>query len=180
MIFEIIISKKIMDHKLIIEGLERNQKVFEQLFQGISREEYIWKDKSDRWCLLEIICHLYDEEREDFRKRTTHVLNTPDQQFEPIDPEGWVLKRAYMNQEYDTTLNNFLEERKVSIRWLRSLVNPQWNNISIHPEAGEMTAQQFIANWLAHDYLHFRQITMLKLDYLEYTSKEDFSYAGGW
>ncbi|WP_299437557.1 DinB family protein [uncultured Aquimarina sp.] len=168
-----------MNHKLIIEGLSRNQQVFEQLFRGISREEYIWKDKPSRWCLLEIICHLYDEEREDFRKRTKHILNAPNQQFEPIDPEGWVLKREYMKQEYDAMLNHFLGERKASINWLHSLVSPKWDTISIHPDFGEMTAQQFLANWLAHDYLHFKQITKLKLDYLEHISKESFSYAGG-
>ncbi|MFD2565464.1 DinB family protein [Aquimarina rubra] len=169
-----------MNHKTIIKGLSRNQQVFKQLLKGIPKEEYIWKDKPGRWCLLEIVCHLYDEEREDFRKRTKHVLETPDEQFMPIDPEGWVKDRDYIKQEYDRVLNNFLEERKASLHWLDSLVTPSWNNISVHPDFGEMTAQQFLANWLAHDHLHFKQITNLKLDYLKYASGEDFSYAGGW
>ncbi len=169
-----------MNHKLIIEGLSRNQKVYKQVLEGIPKEEYVWKDNPRRWCLLEIVCHLYDEECEDFRTRIKHILNTPELQFVPIDPENWVLKREYNKKVYDVMLNRFLEEREESIKWLNSLVNPQWNNTSVHPDLGNMTAHQLLANWLAHDYLHFKQITKLKLDYLKFTSGEDFSYAGGW
>ncbi|MHA7058109.1 DinB family protein [Aquimarina sp. M1] len=168
-----------MNQKIIIEGLSRNQQVFKQLLEGISIKEYTWKDRTSRWCLLEVVCHLYDEERDDFRKRTRHVLETPDQQFEPIDPEGWVLRREYIKQEYDLVLKGFIQERQASINWLDSLVDPNWNNTSIHPDLGEMTAQRFLANWLAHDYLHCKQIIKLKLDYFKYISQEKFSYAAG-
>ncbi|WP_299214299.1 DinB family protein [uncultured Aquimarina sp.] len=168
-----------MKHKTIIEGLQRNKLVFKQLLQGVPKEEYLWKDKPNRWCLLEIVGHLYDEEREDFRKRTKHILDTPDQPFTPIDPEGWVEERRYAKQEYEVVLHRFLEERKASVIWLNSLANPKWENITRHSDLGPMTASQFLANWLAHDYLHFNQITRLKLDYLKYMSKENFSYAEG-
>ncbi|RKN27030.1 DinB family protein [Aquimarina sp. AD1] len=168
-----------MNHQLIIKSLLRNQKVFEELLSGITKEEYLWKDRPNRWCLLEIVCQLYDEEKEDFRKRTKHILDTPDKNFEPIDPEGWVVNRAYIKQDYNVVFNNFIEERKASINWLNSLENTNWNNVSIHPDLGEMTAKQFLSNWLAHDYLHFKQIAKLKLDYIKYLSKEDFSYAEG-
>jgi len=169
-----------MDHKLVIEGLQRNRSVFKRLLQGILKEEYLWKDKPNRWCLLEIVSHLYDEELEDFRKRTKHILDIADQQFTPIDPEGWVQERKYIEQDYDVMLYRFLEERQTSINWLTSLTNPKWENITIHSDLGPMTASQFLANWLAHDYLHFNQITRLKLDYLKYMSKENFSYAEGY
>ncbi|SEL83815.1 DinB superfamily protein [Aquimarina amphilecti] len=169
-----------MNHQLMINNLLRNQKVFEELFMGIPSEEYLWKDKPNRWCLLEIVCHLYDEEREDFRKRTRHILETPNKRFAPIDPEGWVIDRRYIKQEYDSMLNDFLKERKASINWLNSLINPNWNNVTIHKDFGEMSAQQFLANWLAHDYLHFRQVTRLKLDYVKHMSRENFSYAEGY
>ncbi|WP_299261142.1 DinB family protein [uncultured Aquimarina sp.] len=168
-----------MNYKLIIKGLQRNKFVFKQLLQGISEEEYKWKDRPNRWCLLEVVSHLYDEEREDFRKRTKHIFDTPDQQFEPIDPEGWVVERRYIEQDYEKVLHHFLEERQASINWLTSLINPKWENIANHSDLGTMSASQFLANWLAHDYLHFDQITRLKLDYLKYTSKENFSYAEG-
>jgi hypothetical protein len=43
-----------------------------------------------------------------------------------------------------------------------------------------MTAMLFLSNWLAHDYLHIRQIIKLKFDYLEKMTGEGLSYAGDW
>jgi hypothetical protein len=43
-----------------------------------------------------------------------------------------------------------------------------------------MSAGMLLANWLAHDYLHFRQITKLKYDYIKYRTGEDLAYAGTW
>ena len=33
-----------------------------------------WKQSENKWSMLEIICHLYDEEREDFRSRLAKIL----------------------------------------------------------------------------------------------------------
>jgi hypothetical protein len=38
----------------------------------------------------------------------------------------------------------------------------------------------FLHNWLAHDYLHIRQIIRIKYDYLKKTSGEILLYAGEW
>ncbi|MBW1294605.1 DinB family protein [Aquimarina litoralis] len=166
-------------YQFIIDELSRNQQVFKELLRDVPKEVYLWKNRPNRWCLLEIVCHLYDEEREDFRARTKHILETPDNEFIPIDPEGWVAQREYITKEYSNMLSKFLHERSISINWLKTLQDPKWNNVTIHPEFGEMTAQQFMANWLAHDYLHIRQITNLKLDYLKKRSQENFQYAEG-
>ena len=37
-----------------------------------------------------------------------------------------------------------------------------------------------LTNWLAHDYLHIRQIIKLKFDFLKDQSDEHLSYAGEW
>lgn len=130
--------------------------------------------------MLEIVCHLYDEEREDFRARTRHVLDTPLEALTPIDPVGWVVERQYMQQEYAAMLGKFLEERQQSVTWLQSLQSPSWDNAYIHPKFGPLTAKMFLTNWLAHDYLHIRQIDRLKHQYLEHISGEKLDYAGGW
>ena len=43
-----------------------------------------------------------------------------------------------------------------------------------------MTARAFLANWLAHDALHQRQIVRYDYFYLKETSREDLGYAGQW
>ncbi len=74
--------------EIIIEELDKNRFVFENLLKNKNEEEYLWKPSPDKWCLLEIICHLYDEEREDFRARTKHTLETPNEPLPKIDPQS--------------------------------------------------------------------------------------------
>lgn len=169
-----------MNPKDIIHELDRNGRVFESLFRGLGKIEYLWKPEPDSWCLLQVLCHLYDEEREDFRARTEHVLTGSDSPLPPIDPVGWVESRNYMRQDFDSKLGGFLIERRQSVDWLLSLENPNWKNSYKHPIFGKMTAQMLLANWLAHDYFHIRQISRIKYAYLEKKFGENLSYAGEW
>lgn len=167
-------------HSYIIKELSQNKNTFKQLLSGISKEEYMWKPQPEKWCLLEIICHLYDEEQFDFKARVKSVLENPDLPAPPIDPSGWVKSKNYIGQNYKDILEKFLEERSKSIGWLNSLVKPNWKNEYIHPSFGAMSAEFFLTNWLAHDYLHFRQITALKYNYLKAVTGIDPIYAGEW
>lgn len=170
-----------MNTTYIIEQLENNTATFRHLLEAIPKEEYLWKPQPEKWCLLEVVCHLYDEEREDFRTRVKQVLENPELPLKPIDPEGWVSSRKYIEQDYDEKLNAFLTERELSVDWLRSLNNPKWDNAHNHPKFGPHTAALFFTNWLAHDYLHIRQIIGLKHAYLkEMSQQQDLNYAGKW
>lgn len=169
-----------MDHSFITAKLENNAATLKSLLAGLSPEEYTWKEKPEKWCLLEVVCHLYDEEREDFRARIMHTLETPHQPMPAINPAEWVTSRNYMQQDFEDKLDAFLQERTNSINWLRSLQNPNWNSTYEHPKMGKLRAQLFLDNWLAHDYLHIRQITAIKYRYLCSITKEPMDYAGNW
>ena len=92
-----------MNHKKIKEHLHVNSDVFKYLFQSVSDEQARWKPDEGRWSILEVINHLYDEEREDFRKRLELVLKNPEEQWPPIDPEGWVVQRKYNQRNLSIT-----------------------------------------------------------------------------
>ena len=169
-----------MEIASIIQKLEAHQAVFQNMFANLSEDEIRWRPYPEHWCLLEIVCHLCDEEREDFRLRTRSILDNPDQQLPAIDPVGWVKERAYLDQDFTEKLALFLKERAASIAWLRQLEHPNWNNAYHHPSLGKITARQFLINWLAHDFLHIRQITRVKYLYLAHKSGEDITYAGQW
>jgi hypothetical protein len=169
-----------MKHADIIYRLSQNQNIFASLFHGIPSEEITWKPKPDKWNLLEIVCHLYDEEREDFRSRIKHTFETPEKEFSKIDPQAWVTERKYMQRNFEDMVSKFIEERSHSIAWLNSLSKPAWKNMHIHPKFGEIAAEMFLSNWLAHDYLHFRQITFTRYQYLTNHFNTRFDYAGNW
>ncbi len=170
----------LMNTDYIIKELAKNRAVFEFQLADTNEQEYLWKPTSESWCLLEIVCHLYDEERDDFRTRTKHVLETPALKMSPIDPPAWVVEHDYIKQDFNQKVTEFLEERSKSIEWLNSLQNSQWNNVYLHPQLGEMSAFTFLSNWLVHDFIHIRQIMKVKFDYLQHHSDESLNYAGNW
>ncbi len=164
----------------IVEQFQKNKLVFYDLFKNENKKLFLWKQTPEKWCLLEILCHLYDEERKDFRFRIKWVLEKPNKIPPPFNPIDWVTDHNYMGQDYNSILDKFLEEREYSISWLKSLENVNWSNSFEHPKLGKMTAVYFLNNWLAHDYLHIRQIIKLKFDYLNNRFNEDLDYAGKW
>ena len=169
-----------MDRASIIHNLSENLVFFKHLFSDFREEDVRWKPAPEKWCLLEVLCHLVDEEREDFRARVRHVLFTPNDKLPPIDPQGWVHERKYISRDFTDMLDLFYAERQASVAWLHSLDNPSWTNLYIHQTLGPLSADLFLANWLAHDYLHFRQILSLKHGLLRLKSGQDLSYAGAW
>jgi hypothetical protein len=156
-----------MNPSMISRDLAENAKVFKALLSGVPKEMYQWRPAPEKWCLLEIVCHLYDEEREDFGARTKQALENPTGPWIKIDPVAWVTERKYIEQDYEQKIDNFLQERTKSVKWLQSLNNPDWKSAIQHPKLGPLTAELFLTNWLAHDYLHFRQITRTKYLYLK-------------
>ncbi len=164
----------------VLEQLQKNKLIFKELFKDESKELFLWKQTPEKWCLLEILCHLYDEEREDFRFRIKWVLERPNEIPPPFNPIDWVTEHNYIQQNYKSMLDKFLTERDESINWLKALENPKWDNYFTHPNIGTMSAKYFLNNWLAHDYLHIRQIVKLKFDYLNNQFEENLDYAGLW
>ena len=51
-----------MEHKIIIQSLENNIAVFNSILSGASEKLQVWRAAPEKWNLLEIVCHLYDEE----------------------------------------------------------------------------------------------------------------------
>ena len=169
-----------MNYLNVTIELSRNKEVFRNLLHGVEKHQYTWKPAPEKWCLLEIVCHLHDEECEDFRARAQQILQDPEQELAPIDPVGWVTSRNYMQQDYDNVLHAFLVERGRSVNYLNSLVTPMWHNTHNHPKLGPVSANMFLQNWVAHDYLHIRQINELKYRYFASKADEPLDYAGKW
>jgi len=164
----------------IVKQLKKNKLVFLELLQVEDTDFIKWRPAKDKWCILEIICHLYDEERDDFRFRVNWLLENPGEKPPPFNPLDWVTEHDYINQDYQQMLHKFIAERENSVRWLQALENPNWNSSYIHDIKGELSAFFYLTNWLAHDYLHMRQIIKQKFDYLEYRTKTSLYYAGKW
>ncbi len=149
-----------------IDQLAANAETIRGLVQGVSAEQASWKPAPEEWSILEVVNHLYDEEREDFRTRLEFTLHQPGQAWPPIDPEGWAIARQYNQRELQASLDGLLIERQTSLAWLQSLEDPDWAAVFRHPSGRVIRAGDLLASWVAHDFLHIRQITDLQRAYL--------------
>ncbi len=58
------------------------------------------KPSAELWSILEVVCHLYDEEREDFREHLDFILHRQNEEWHRIDTQGWVTQRKYNQQNF--------------------------------------------------------------------------------
>jgi hypothetical protein len=165
----------------LIDRLEAAPAAVRALVSMLTPDEARWKPNADAWSVLEIVCHLADEEAEDFRARLRSTLEDPARDWTPIDPAGWATQRNYAEKDLAERLDRFTSERADSVAWLRSLDTPDWSAARVHPEFGSMRAGDLLAAWAAHDALHLRQIAK-RLHQLAGHDAGPFEtgYAGCW
>jgi hypothetical protein len=169
-----------MDLDYFINRLSENRNVFESLLRGATAEQAQWKPAPEKWSMIEVVNHLLDEEREDFRQRLELTLEDAVEPWPTIDPQGWVGSRKYSERELGPSLDNFLHERQKSLAWLKEFSAPNWQNR--HEVSGRVrTAGDLLVSWLAHDFLHIRQLTRLHWQYLTVIGAPyETAYGGPW
>jgi hypothetical protein len=168
-----------MNPDALIQQLAANPAAIRALVGGFPSEALRWKPTSETWSPLEVINHLYDEEREDFRAHLQGVLHQPPLTWTPIAPQNWVSERRYNERDFETSLDNFLRERAQSLTWLGSLKNVDWQ-AAYELSWGRLTAGELLASWAAHDLLHLRQFNELRYAWLAHSSEVELAYAGSW
>jgi len=169
-----------MNSQNIISQMDTNAQVIRALVRGCSEQQARWKPDAASWSILEVINHLLDEEREDFRARIDLVLHRNEDAWFHMDPEGWVTERGYNQRELELSLQEFLAAREESLEWLRGLREVEWTK-GYQAPFGWIRAGDFLASWAAHDVLHMRQLVKLKWAYLvQAVEPYGVRYAGAW
>jgi hypothetical protein len=160
--------------------MRANARRISALVEGVSAEQAGWKPDPESWSIREVLCHLYDEEREDFRVRLELILYHSGSEWPPIDPRGWVSARAYNQRDLADTLQGFNAEREKSLAWLRGLANSDWE-LSESAPWGTVRAGDMLASWAGHDLLHMRQLVeLLHASSLQQSGPYSSDYAGEW
>ena len=169
-----------MQFEVLYQELARGAEIVRALVAGITQTEARSRPAPEFWSVLEVVCHLYDEEREDFRQRLDIILHRPEEKWPPIDPVGWVTARKYNERDLAETLDNFMTERGKSLAWLRGLSVANWE-AQYTARFGPIKAGDVLASWVAHDNLHMRQLVELKRNrVVSIAEPYDVRYAGDW
>lgn len=166
----------------IIDRLERFTETFPAIVAAFHPDDIAWKPDPESWSVLEIVCHMADEEAEDFPTRVFLTLQDPSLDWPPIDPEGWAISRGYLAQDLQTQLARWTTLRTQSIKALRALENPDWSSTKQHNQFGPMVAIDLLGAWSAHDALHLRQLAKRLHQLASRDAGPDSTtrYAGDW
>ena len=169
-----------MEFETLYQELRQGVEIIQALVTGMTQAEAQIRPAPEAWSMLEVMGHLVDEERDDFRMRIDLTLNHPGKQWPPIHPSAWVTERRYNERDLKQALDAFLAERAQSLTFLKGLKNANWDASHLS-EFGERTAGQLLASWVAHDHLHMRQLVELRWAKVQKISAPyPIEYAGDW
>jgi hypothetical protein len=169
-----------MEFKTLYQELQNSAEMIRTLLAGISQEDARIRPTPESWSILEVVCHLYDLEREDFREHLDFILHRQDEEYHVIDPQAWIMERRYNEQDLRAMQEKFFEERQKSLEWLNGLASADWD-ITHSSQYGSVTAGEMFSCWVAHDNLHIRQLVELRRARIEkITLPYPLEYAGEW
>jgi hypothetical protein len=145
----------------VLEASRREMARLPRLLEALvgDLDEAAWRARpvQDEWAPVEIICHLRDEEVEDFGARVRVVLEGGSR-FVPIDPERWAADRRYRDADPREALAALVSRRAASLELLAS-VNPARLTAAVeHRDAGRLSGLDLLVAWVAHDRGHLRQL----------------------
>jgi len=109
------------------------------------------------WAPIEILCHLRDEETEDFGARLRAVLDGR-KEFVPIDPERWVEERRYREATLHEVLDDFRVRRAASLEFLAAVPPERLLASAPHRRLGDLSGVDLLVAWATHDRLHLGQL----------------------
>jgi DinB family protein len=169
-----------MGFKLLFQELANSTEMIRALLKDIGQEQAQVKPDAKSWSILEVVCHLHDEEREDFREHLDFILHRQNEEYHVIDPQGWVTERKYNQQSLFEMQEKFFAERKRSLEWLKTLNDVDWET-TYTSQYGSVSAGEMFSCWVAHDNLHVRQLVELRRKHIKnITSPYEIQYAGDW
>jgi hypothetical protein len=145
--------------KKSIEILERTPATIEQLLSGISDVWIYTNEGENTWSPFDVLGHLLHGEKTDWIERLNIILSdSGNKKFTPFD------RFAQFNDSKGKTINDLLKEFKelrqknMSILKSKNIDESMLNRKGIHPALGEVTLENLLATWVAHDLNHISQI----------------------
>jgi hypothetical protein len=148
--------------------LERTPRVLEAWLSGVPDAWARATEGPDTWSPYDVVGHLVDGERTDWIPRVRRILELGTSQ--PFDPFSRGLHLERRDETLALRLVQFSSLRRGNLQALEHLnLGPQHLPLrGLHSELGEVTLEQLLATWVAHDLDHVFQIArVMALRYRE-------------
>jgi uncharacterized damage-inducible protein DinB len=164
----------------VVKQMKFNAEIVRALVQPISDEQAQWKPDEETWNMKDVMEHVYNEERIDFRKHLKEMFSDP-----PLPWGEFRHEELITVESCHQALESFLMERQASLEWLRLLDSPDWeveSQANFGPdEVLTFKAGDVLGSWVAHDFLHIRQMNELLYAWnMQQVLPYSVRYAGGW
>ena len=137
--------------------LERLPAVLEALLAGFDEVGARTRPAPGEWSPVEILCHLRDEETEDFGARLRVIVDGTGE-FAPIAPERWAEERRYREANLSDVLQTLRARRQASLDLLASVAPDTLTGSRPHKRLGRLSGLDILAAWVAHDRIHLAQL----------------------
>ena len=137
--------------------LARLAPILRSLLDGL--DVRLWRERpvADEWSPLEIVCHLRDEEAEDFGARVRAVVDGKER-FTPIDPVRWAVDRRYHDDDPASALAALASRRAGNLDFLATVAPDRLRGTVTQPGTGTLSGLDLLAAWVTHDRLHLAQL----------------------
>ena len=142
-------------------ALAHTPAVLDALLDGLDDAAARSRPAPDEWSPVEIVCHLRDEEVEDFGARV-RVIVEGGAEFVKIDPGRWAVERRYREAHLPEALEAFRARRQESLRLLASVAPDPLRALGASRPLGRLgplSGLDLVAAWVAHDRIHLAQLT---------------------
>jgi DinB family protein len=137
--------------------LARFPRVLDLLVGDLDKGTCRSRPAPDEWAPVEIICHLRDEETEDFAARVSVILDGG-VRFARNDPERSAIERRYREADPRAALAAFHARRAASIELLATVTPDRLLASADRPDGGRLSGLDLLAAWVTHDRLHLHQL----------------------
>jgi hypothetical protein len=137
--------------------LARLPMVLDALLGGLDPAGARMRPAPREWSPVEILCHLRDEEIEDFGARLRVIVDGAGE-FAPIDPERWAKERRYHEADLPDVIQALRARRQASLDLLASVSPETLKGSRPHKRLGSLSGQDILAAWVAHDRIHLAQL----------------------
>lgn len=127
------------------------------LLDGVDAAMWRERPAPAEWSPVEIVCHLRDEETDDFGARV-RVIADRGSAFAAIDPARWPQERAYRDADPTAALAALGERRAATLALLERLAPERLRHAVPHPRLGTLSGLDLLAAWVTHDRLHLAQL----------------------
>ncbi len=142
-----------------LDLLEATPGIIRGLMSELTDEEARWKPGPDRFSVAEVLAHLSHSEGHCYRLRLDRFLAETRPTLEPDDAQMFL--DLYQGADPQDSFARFEEQRLANVETMRGLPSDAGGRVALHREAGEITLNEMLHEWVLHDLGHIRQIAEL-------------------